>query len=342
MKRWTGWLATAVLVAGLTACARPGVAPAVDTGTAGAGGAGVAQDSISAPNPGPVRGDDWPGCTEVMGAFVREAWSNTAIDWPALPADFNAVRAVQCSDEMVKRSDGGTDEVLVERSATDIGALVGAYRLPSRPTGSGACRAMLVIPPDIALIDAAGQWVRPKAPTNECGQPRQEVIDAAGALHGTEVSRTVIREIESAAAAASGCGMSWADMISVETTDGHPVVKSAPMPPNQAMRLCTFSVPAKERGTSKPGGAFVSGRVLTAAEFGPLRSAIGAAGPAVACSTHAGKFALIRRATDNGGLVYIELDGCRRIMTELITEDGLGSNVLSQGDAALTALVQAR
>lgn len=342
MKRIGGGLAAVLLVAALSACASP-VADRASPPPGTAGG-GVASDSIATPNPGPISGDAWTGCADARGHYVTEAWSSTAIDWPKLAADFVPVSAVVCQSGAAKRADGGTDEVLVESRATAIDALVAAYRLPDEPvTGGGQCVAMLVIPPDIALLDAAGHWVRPKAPANSCGNARSEVMHAARTLATTEVSRVVVRELISAGAAKTGCDQAWADMIAALIRSGETPPSgrgSVPIAPDTTVRLCVYTVPASEQSSGKPRGDYAAGSTLSPAQFAPLRSAIEATGPAAPCSTAAGRFAVIQAADNNSSLVYLELDGCRRVMAETVDSSGHMTNQLAQGDPALAELIR--
>ncbi|MFC0527439.1 sigma factor [Phytohabitans kaempferiae] len=68
----------------------------------------------------------------------------------------------------------------------------------------------------------------------------------------------------------------------------------------------------------------------------PGDEAEAAAPPAADCAAHASRFAVLLPIGRNNGEVYIELDGCRRILTP--PADGRG-HVLAQGGEALTRLI---
>jgi hypothetical protein len=59
------------------------------------------------------------------------------------------------------------------------------------------------------------------------------------------------------------------------------------------------------------------------------------AAPAGKCSTPASRFAVLRLADGAAGEVYVELDGCQRVMVV----PAAGSPVLAQGDAGLAGLL---
>jgi len=261
-----------------------------------------------------------------------------ALNLPRLGGDFTPRAVVICAEQVDQRADGGTDLVAAESRADDITGLVAALRLPdSRPT-TGACTADLPTVPWFALLDAQGRWVRPGVPMDACDKVRIEVRDALAGLRLTRVSTRVLREIESPQAAASGCGQSWANMVAVETTDGSATpaaVSSALWPPTERIRLCVFRVPAGEQGTGKPGGDFERGGPLTPQRRAAIEKPLLAAPAARKCTTEASRFAVLSAADGTGATVYVELDGCQRIMVVPVS----GSSLLAQGNAALVALL---
>ena len=106
-------------------------------------------------------------------------------------------------------------------------------------------------------------------------------------------------------------------MVWVMTTQGSnagPGRVTSPFPADIGVRLCVYRVSAAEQRTGKPRGDFESAALLDGRQRAQLDRALAAAPPAVACSGAAGRFALLRRADDRDEPVYVELDGCRRIM----------------------------
>ena len=259
---------------------------------------------------------------------------------PRLNATFVPVSVVLCDQQPQRRPDGGEDLVGTERSSTDVDALVSALRLPDQVPPADMCRMQAVLLPWFALRDEAGRWTRVSAPRDVCAQPRAEVLGALGALRLDTVSTWAIRELESAAAVKAGCSQSWADMVWVETSRGLRS-RAAPMPPDlfngaTTLRLCAYDVPAAERGTDKPGGSFVYGDLLQGPEQAVVAAELGRAGPAAGdCAAPATRFALLRTADDAGPTIYVELDGCRRI---LLTPRS-GAATLAQAGSTLVAVL---
>lgn len=281
-----------------------------------------------------VRGP-WESCPS---AAPDEWHSADATELPNLPETFDPVGVVVCDVRPEVRTDGGQDLVAVESHADDIGELLAAVRLPDEPRWTGACTMELRVIPWFAFLDADGRWVRPGVPVDGCGKIRMEVVDALAALDLTEKSRRVVRELESAGAVAAGCAQSWADMVWVETTQSSRPPASRPIDPfpaDAAVRLCVYRVPRDQQGSGKPAGDFEHGLVLTAEVSATVADALRAAGPAGSCSTPASRFALLRRADNVGGEIYVELDGCRRILS-LANE---GSPALGQAETALVELL---
>jgi hypothetical protein len=321
---------------------------AVAAALAGCGGrAGDSRGPGSERSPGPAWVQPrWTSCdadgpdqraTPGIGAMVGAR--NDALNLPLLGDDFIAVAAVRCGNQPARRPDGGTDLVASESRADEVSALVTALRLPDEPPTNGVCTADLPAVPWLALLDADGRWVRPGVPRDGCGKPRVEVRRAVEALRLTAVTTRNIREIESAGAAAAGCGQSWADMVWVETTMGRrdwsdpvgPLFDGAAQ-----VRLCAYRVPASQQRGGKPAGEFAYGGPLTAGRWAAVERAVLAAGPAAPCAEPANRFALLRAAT--GAEVYIEQDGCRRILVS----PGSGRPALRQADEALLALLADR
>jgi hypothetical protein len=114
---------------------------------------------------------------------------------------------------------------------------------------------------------------------------------------------------------------------------GGPDSTPGPLPAGDAeTKVCVYRVPPGERGGPKPAGEFESGGKLTAARWAAVKRALAAAGPASACTTPGSRFAVLHLPA---GLIYVEADGCRRVLIE----GGTGPGALRQGTADLAALV---
>jgi len=248
---------------------------------------------------------------------------------PRLGEDFVAVAAVLCLMHPERRPDGGKDLVAIENRATDVAGVVAALHLPDAQRTSGDCLAMAY--PGVewfALLDADGRWVRTRVPVDECGQSRGEVVAALAALSLTVVSRRTVGEIESTSAAASGrvaagagCGQTWADMVSVVTMARLPArrgVFAYPFATSREVRRCAYRVPASEQRSDKPAGTFEFGGILRPDSRKSIEAALAHLPPERACATPAGRFAVLQAGDSRGGEVYVEMDGCRRVMVTSI------------------------
>lgn len=293
----------------------------------------VVEDPLGGPSVHPR----WTSCT----AEAPKASADGGVDALALPrlgGGFTPTAGIVCDQQVQRRADGGQDLIAAESRAEDIAALVAALRLPDEQPTDGACTSDLPIVPWFVLLDEQGRWIRPGVPKDSCGKVRVEVRDAVAGLRLTRVATRVLSEIESAQAAAAGCSQGWADLIAVETSQGSPAraaVGSDPFPAGTRVRICVYRVPSSEQGTVKPAGDFEHGAVLTPERRTLIEKSLLAAAPAGKCSKPASRFAVLSSADGVAGEVYVELDGCRRIMTDLAT----GTPVLAQGDAGLAALL---
>jgi hypothetical protein len=96
-----------------------------------------------------------------------------------LPAAFRASSAVLC-DLTIKLAHGRGPAVFTESVADHgLAPLVAALRQPSaRPSAGTVCPSQLVVVAPLFLINAHGLLIRPVIPTDACGAPQQQVLDA--------------------------------------------------------------------------------------------------------------------------------------------------------------------
>jgi hypothetical protein len=273
----------------------------------------------------------WTACPPPAGRF--DPGDVTApLGLPRLPADFTPAEVVVCASGTQTRADGGEDSVRLERRGSDVAALTRALRLPDVPFGGGVCTADLPGVPWFVVLDASGRWLRPGIAADACGKLRIEVRGAVEQLHLTTVHTTVLGETRSSASASSGCEQHWADMTGAAADEPGLAGRAAAAPTGE-MRLCLYQVPPSEQGSGKPAGDFERGGVLPAERWTALRTELLAAGPPAPCTAHASRFALFRRTDGRDGEVYVELDGCRRILYTPVE----GGTALRQGGPALAA-----
>ncbi|MCG5440673.1 hypothetical protein [Micromonospora foliorum] len=311
-------------------------------GMALSGCGGTGPGGVDEPAPAQIV-DGWTSCAkDAPRAGETFAVPNTQTPPPAVqeptigridPA-FSPVAAVICGREVRPGPNGGQEQIATERRAEEIAPLLTALRLPNEQAGGEvACTLDLVIPPWLALLDDRGRWLRPHIPTDSCGKPRAEVIDALAGPQWTTVDTRTIRQIESAAAEAAGCAQQWTDMVWVETRNGNPgpVARPAAGP----LRLCVYQVPASLQDGDKPAGDFVYGGPLPAERQAGVLRALSNRRAVVDCDIPATRFAVLRPLDGAGPDRYVELDGCRRFLVAPAT----GGAQLGQGDDALVALL---
>ncbi|WP_433796432.1 hypothetical protein [Actinoplanes sp. CA-252034] len=256
---------------------------------------------------------------------------------------FEPVAAVMCREDTQRRPDGGTDAIAVEDRADDVVALLAALRLPDTPPPSPdpdlICTADGYYSPRLVLLDGQGRWVRPRLPRDACEKPLAEATAAMDDLSWTRVTTRVLGEVESAEAAASGCEQVHTDMVwftgvypSNRRGDLAPLAEDA-----ASVRLCIYQVKESGRDSEKPRGEFVTGGLLPTGRWAAVKREVQTSGQAKTCTTPANRFA--RLQTPRGD-IYVELDGCRRLVAQgALTGDGTSFDTIWQAPTDLPALL---
>jgi hypothetical protein len=302
------------------------------------GGNDAPASPAARPVSAPLSHTDWKSCAAEPSVKEPAAATTDALALPLLD-NFAAKSVVVCSWSTQRRPDGGTDLVATEEHADDVTGLLAALRLPDEPRITGdspddACFLDQPAVPWLTLLDGKGHWIQPGIPADACGKPRKEVRNAVAGLETTRISTHVVKELESALTAETGCEQQHADQIWMETSTGltsHPSDEPLIFPSAAApAHLCTYRVPAAEQRTGKPGGELISSRSLDAQRWTAIRREVETTGPALVCTTPASRFAMVPTPE-----LYVELDGCHRA---LVTTDS-GGNALRQATPALLALL---
>jgi len=170
------------------------------------------------------------------------------------------------------------------------------------------------------------------------------VSAAIDALPESARATSTIRQDLSSAAAAVGCSQSWSDMIHVNSTlpGGRRLAASGgdPFPVAAPVRACEYEVGPTEFGQQKPGGEFTAGRVVTGADRRHLGELLGGAPAADGCTVEATRFAVLTTPGRTDPVVYVELDGCRRLLIDTVGVDGRERTRLAQSPAALLGALQ--
>ncbi|MFD1364081.1 hypothetical protein [Actinoplanes sichuanensis] len=303
------------------------------------------------PSSAPTIHPKWRTCADEPTMQPQDG-GNDAVPLAHFAGTFHPVAALLCREDTQRRTDGGTDAIAVEDRADDVAALIAALSLPDEPppsleppTGDVPPEAGLIcaadgyFTPRMVLLDGQGRWVRPRLPRDSCDKPRAEAAAALGELRWTRVSTRVLGEVESAGAAASGCDQVHTDMVWF--TGVHPPGRQGDLAAladdAASVRLCVYRVLASGRDSEKPQGDFVSGRVLPPGRWAAVKRAVATSGKAAACTTPANRFA--RLETPRGD-IYVELDGCRRLVAQgALAADGTSGDTIWQASTDLPALL---
>jgi hypothetical protein len=155
LQRAAIFLAAAMAAAGCTTSSSPNVPPIGPMITRPAG-----------PGPAVARAEQRVHCGTSQRAIP-------------LPAGFVAAAAVLCP--LTLRRLHGPAHVVSRKQVADHGLapLVAALRRPPEHLPPGTvCAAQAVAVPLLFLISAAGQIIRPVIPSDGCGRPQQQALDA--------------------------------------------------------------------------------------------------------------------------------------------------------------------
>lgn len=189
--RRVGGLAVPLLVAGaLAAGCGTAHSSTASGGPSGRASAPAAPPSTPAPVPtvtgGPVKAGE-PACA---------GWPADATSAP-LPANFVPVSVERCVNGVQTVPGKGLwTTATLQRSDAGLDQLISALRKPTAPRKPGTvCPALAMIPPQIVLIDAAGQKLIPRLPASGCGLIQSQVLVALNALHWRPVSVRLIARV---------------------------------------------------------------------------------------------------------------------------------------------------
>lgn len=246
-----------------------------------------------------------------------------------IPGDFETSWVLRChSDVRDVPGDGRWLMDIAERADTSAPELLDQLRRESDPQSGGPCHAILVVPPYFALVDPAGRALLPMIPTDQCGSPRQQALDALAALPFQVLSETPVKQVESQQAIDSGCSESWKDQLTIEAGGATPGPATPLWPaPVDVLHVCVYDT---DPGADEPVGQFNSGRTLAGNAATALSDAINRAGPAIDCPTPHSQFAVITlNNTDQWAVAG--LDGCHHLLRP--------NNTLGQLDKRTIALL---
>jgi hypothetical protein len=216
--------------------------------------------------------------------------------------------------QTVERVPGrGEWSVRVERRAeAGTAALAAALRLPDEELG-GACNLDAVIVPELWALDGRGTASLVRWPIGSCGKPRTEVSEAFAAVRWSTVASRRVQQIAPQAALDTGCLTAVKHMAAIDAGDSgreHPAGALGELTRASGVRACTYRIVDR---SETPQGDFVSGGRIEGKAWQEVRWALEAAPPAPAtCAGLGQRFQVL--TADQGEAVYLELDGCRRVL----------------------------
>lgn len=174
--------------------AGPG-SPAGSSGSAASGGA-VHSSATATPTGAPAPVPTVTGGSPAAGGAACVGWPSGVASGP-LPASFVPVSVERCANGATTVPGKGLwTTATLQRSAGDLSRLVSALRQPSAIRKPGTiCPALAMIPPQVVLVDAAGQKLIPTLPRGDCGLVSTAVLIALDALDWQPVSVRLIAPV---------------------------------------------------------------------------------------------------------------------------------------------------
>jgi len=184
-----------------------------------------------------------------------------------IPASFHPVLAIECSeDEVAVRGKGQWLAEDVRRATHGLDRLVRALRRPDQPVPRKiACAAVGIEVPEFVLV-GAGVVIRPKVPTDECGEPQTAVLSALRSLPWKLAHRVLLRQVESPAESASGCPPAYEDLFDLDAANFVPA-KTAPPSPGEQGPLTVCAYRDTDAALNHPDGNDVSGADMEIGAF---------------------------------------------------------------------------
>jgi hypothetical protein len=152
-----------------------------------------------------------------------------------VPEDFEPVAVYRCDPfASIEDAEGRWSAVSAERLEGDLAPLLAALDAPDDPPWPGPCAAVMVIAPQLWLVDLDGVAIRVALPSDGCGQPKVDPVNAAlAALTVVERSSQPLELIETWAALEAGCPTRWTPLqfASVDGLDPVPLLREGDVVP---------------------------------------------------------------------------------------------------------------
>jgi hypothetical protein len=140
------------------------------------------------------------GGAPAAGGVACAGWPSDVVSAP-LPASFVPVSVERCANGATAVPGKGLwTTATLQRSTGDLSRLLAVLREPSATRKPGTvCPALAMIPPQIVLVNAAGQKLIPRLPLGDCGLTAAAVLTALDALSWQPVSVRLIAKISGGA-----------------------------------------------------------------------------------------------------------------------------------------------
>jgi hypothetical protein len=247
--------------------------------------------------------------------------------------------ALQCvGSTQVVPGDGEYAVAVTQRATQGLHDLVSALLLPDSPPPGGGVACTLYASQNWVVLELGQNAVAVATPVDGCGHRLPQVDRALAGLRWAEVSRTRGARLRDIAAVTAKC-QAFKDLLTYfPATEFKPATAQPSIGTGGDLKVCLYSVSYPDGWTAdgRQGldGVPIGGGTLTGDRADLVRAALGKVTPAGTCTRRHTRFAVISPLSPAGagaGWLSIELDGCRRILTD--------DNHVSQAmDALINAL----
>jgi hypothetical protein len=219
---------------------------------------------------------------------------------------FVAVAVLACTEEERRYRDGEWTVLIRRATADGLAAFVQSLDRPDAPLTRGACDAVLISQPALALVDRAGRYLYPREPLTSCGQPNRALERLLGGWR--PVGSRKVRLQRTTAQIRGHCEQQWKNELALDLQDGVTPGPGGPVladRPARVLYACVYRAAA----TDDTVGTFERSVILRGRPAARVLDALAGAAPhdAARCSPPQ-RFAVI--STDAGSSVNVELGGC--------------------------------
>jgi len=238
-----------------------------------------------------------------------------------LPADAVLVLATRCVFDLESvPGDGQWVRRIEQRADGGLDALATALRLPdeqppAHPSKHEGCLAMAYARTIITVTDTTGWMFVPKLPTDFCGAPLNEAVQAVKALPWQTVGTTRVRRFSSGPGTASDCEAAYKPVVALRAAEPGPATEPFTIDTTVVpLRLCVFTPdpanPIEAGSATLHIGKLAKASTLDGQSAAALLSTLAAAPAATSACADEAPFATIT----GKGLpeLEVELGGCYR------------------------------